>query len=62
MDSINPKIRNVICKWYWGPTRLGKTWKAINDMDFNISSDSDCDLKGLYFKNPNNKWWDGYYD
>lgn len=52
-----------MCRWYWGPTRLGKSWKAISDMEFNITMDKDMlDLDGLFIKNSSNKWWDGYFN
>lgn len=41
----------MVGKWYHGKTRLGKTWKAINDMEFNITHDEEfVDLEGLYIK------------
>lgn len=35
-------------KWYWGPSRTGKTTKALAEMP------------GCYRKNGANKWWGGY--
>ncbi len=41
---------------------MGKSWKAINDMEFNLGEDPYFnDITGLYIKNSSNKWWDGYY-
>jgi hypothetical protein len=56
-----PKMRDVKAYWYYGPTRTGKSWKAIADMGYPISQEGlQCDLTGIYFKNSQNKWWDGY--
>lgn len=55
-------MRDVKCKWYWGPSRMGKSWKAIKDFGYEPSMDEHCDVSGLYFKNSGNKWWDGYFE
>lgn len=41
-----PRIRNVRAFWYWGPTRVGKSWKAIMDLGY----DPNVDLTGICFK------------
>lgn len=38
----------TVHKWYWGPSRTGKTTKALEEMP------------GCYRKNGANKWWGGY--
>ena len=53
--NYKPVMKSVEALWYWGETRLGKSWKAIKDADF----DPKGDMTGLYFKS-HNKWWDNY--
>jgi len=48
-------MRVVKARWYYGETRLGKTWKAIQDLGF----DPKAPMTGLYFKQQNS-WWDKY--
>lgn len=38
------------CRWYFGDPGTGKTLRVMKDFK----------EKGIYMKNPNNKWWDGY--
>lgn len=38
------------CRWYFGEPGTGKTERVFKDFK----------EKGIYFKNPSNKWWDGY--
>lgn len=49
-------MRNVSAKWYYGASRLGKSWKAI----INENIDPLKNMKAIYFKNSQNKWFDGY--
>lgn len=55
-DDYEPVMRDVYCEWIWGPTRTGKSWLAISSMGVDPKSN----LKEIFFKNSQNKWWDGY--
>lgn len=68
-DIAFPTIRSIKAYWYYGPTRLGKSWKALVDTGVctvvpgaNGQFDLSGDLKTIYFKNSQNKWFDGYAD
>jgi len=39
MDNVECKMRDVKCRWYFGPTRTGKTWKALKDMGVDLTTD-----------------------
>lgn len=49
--SISIPVRDFKTEvfWYWGPTGTGKS-KLANEQ-----------AVGGYWKNPTNKWWDGYF-
>lgn len=49
-------MRDVKSYWLYGPTRTGKSWDCIKRMN----KDPKGDLSGIYFKDSENKWWDGY--
>jgi len=49
----------VRARWYYGPTRTGKSWKALRDLGVDCT-DNDVDMGKVYIKNSLNKWWDGY--
>ncbi len=56
-----PRMRDVKVYCYYGPTRTGKSWKAISEMGCPLEQQGlACDLTGIYFKKSHNKWWDGY--
>lgn len=55
-DCYVPDIREVKCKWFYGATRLGKSWQAIKE----LKDAGAVDLQGIYFKNSNNKYWENY--
>lgn len=56
IDTTVPKMRDVACTWIHGPTRVGKSWLAIQ----RLGLDPKGELRGIYFKSSMNKWWDGY--
>lgn len=65
-DIYVPHIRHVDAYWYYGPTRLGKSWKALQDTGkFTVTnSQGKAEIEGnfrdVFFKNGQNKWFDGY--
>jgi len=65
-DLYVPTIRRIEAFWYYGPTRLGKSWKALCDTGkFQLNgTGGDVVLEGafreVFFKNSQNKWFDGY--
>ncbi|UDN67476.1 replication-associated protein [robinz virus RP_513] len=36
LDSYKPSIRDVKCFWYHGPSRVGKTWRCIQEANMMI--------------------------
>jgi len=67
-DQYKPTIREVSAHWYYGATRLGKSWKALTDqaglmLEYHPETrvpKLTGDFSKIYFKNSQNKWFDGY--
>lgn len=67
-DTFISAVRRVQAFWYYGPTRLGKSWKALCERAFlRVETDPatgrsslEGDFSKIYFKNAQNKWFDGY--
>lgn len=55
LDEFEPRMKQVKAYWYYGETRLGKSWKALIDMGVDVHGV----MSQVYFK-PVNKWFDGY--
>lgn len=67
-DKYKPQIREVKAYWYYGATRLGKSWKALTThtpllLEYDMETRKPKlagDFNMVYFKNSQNKWFDGY--
>ena len=36
MDAYKPIVQKKVCEWYYGPTEMGKTWKAVRRLGFRL--------------------------
>jgi len=67
-DKYVPAIRQVKAYWYYGATRLGKSWKGLLDhtplmLEYDMATKQPRlggSVESIYFKNSQNKWFDGY--
>lgn len=57
VDTYKKTMCNIKAYWYWGESRLGKSWKALTDAGADVKGE----MKNVYFKSIN-KWWDGYQE
>lgn len=55
VDNRPRRMCKIEALWYWGDTRLGKTWKSLIDAGVDVHGD----MKEVYFKDIS-KWFDGY--
>lgn len=60
MDANPPAVVRKTCTWYYGKTKLGKTWRAMEAMGFELELGQPFP-KEVYNKDSNNfKWWENY--
>lgn len=55
-DLYPAGARIVECRWYHGPTRTGKTYRAVQE----LGGKPDGVSPGIYLKDAATKWWCGY--
>ena len=36
MDAYKPIVQKKVCEWYYGPTKMGKTWLAMEELGFKL--------------------------
>lgn len=60
MDAYKPIVQQKVCKWYYGPTGLGKTWRAVRSLGYRLSENG-AFPEQVYNKDSSNfQWWENY--
>lgn len=58
LDSYKKSLRDVEAIWFYGKTRRGKSWLALEHMGIDPRDPEQLNL--VFEKNGRNKWFDGY--
>ena len=60
MDAYKPIVQKKVCEWYYGPTKMGKTWLAMEELGFKLKMNQPFPEQ-VYNKDSSNfQWWENY--